>query len=63
MTDEIEALVGDFLTTTEIVALAKKALPEPAWDFINGGAETEATLLRNARRSTASRSGPVCCAT
>jgi hypothetical protein len=34
-----EALVGEFLTTTEIVALARKALTEPAWDFINGGAE------------------------
>jgi glycolate oxidase len=47
MTDETEAVVGEFLTTTEIVALAKRALPDPAWDFVNGGAETEATLLRN----------------
>jgi glycolate oxidase len=47
MTDETEAMVGELLTTTEIVGLAKKALPQLAWDFVNGGAETEATLLRN----------------
>src|SRR5262245_56357936 len=37
----------DILTTTELVALAKKRLPEAAWDFIVGGAETETTMLRN----------------
>jgi glycolate oxidase len=37
----------DLLTTTELVALAKKRLPEAAWDFIVGGAETETTMLRN----------------
>ena len=47
MTDEIEALVGDFLTTTEIVALAKVRLSQSVWDFVNGGAETEATSVRN----------------
>jgi isopentenyl diphosphate isomerase/L-lactate dehydrogenase-like FMN-dependent dehydrogenase len=38
---------ADLLTTTELVALAKKRLPEEAWDFIVGGAETETTILRN----------------
>jgi isopentenyl diphosphate isomerase/L-lactate dehydrogenase-like FMN-dependent dehydrogenase len=48
MTDQNDTLsVGELLTTTEIVSLAKKVLPPPAWDYINGGAETEATLLRN----------------
>ena len=47
MTDDSESLVGEFRRTTEIVALAKKRLPQPAWDFVDGGAETEATLLRN----------------
>jgi glycolate oxidase len=35
------------LTTTELVALARAQLTTSAWDFINGGAETETTLLRN----------------
>jgi glycolate oxidase len=35
------------LTTTELVALAKKRLSAEAWEFIVGGAETETTLLRN----------------
>jgi glycolate oxidase len=36
-----------WLTTTELVALAKERLPEAAWDFIVGGAETETTIARN----------------
>ena len=48
MTEQTETeSVGDALTTTEIVARAKARLSASAWDFINGGAETEATLLRN----------------
>src|SRR5690349_2480489 len=39
--------VGELLTTTELVARAKARLSASAWDFINGGAETEATLRRN----------------
>jgi isopentenyl diphosphate isomerase/L-lactate dehydrogenase-like FMN-dependent dehydrogenase len=35
------------LTTTELVALAKKRLSAESWDFICGGAETETTVLRN----------------
>ena len=37
----------DLLTTTELVALAKKRLSAETWDFILGGAETETTILRN----------------
>jgi glycolate oxidase len=37
----------EFLTTTELVSLAKKRLPEAAWEFIVGGAETETTMIRN----------------
>lgn len=37
----------EILTTTELVALAKKRLPEAAWEFIVGGAETETTAIRN----------------
>jgi glycolate oxidase len=37
----------EILTTTELVARAKKRLPEAAWDFIMGGAETETTIVRN----------------
>jgi isopentenyl diphosphate isomerase/L-lactate dehydrogenase-like FMN-dependent dehydrogenase len=43
---KIDAM-ADVLTTTELVALAKKRLPEAAWDFIIGGAETETTIIRN----------------
>jgi hypothetical protein len=31
---------AEILTTTELVALAKKRMPEAAWEFIVGGAET-----------------------
>jgi isopentenyl diphosphate isomerase/L-lactate dehydrogenase-like FMN-dependent dehydrogenase len=37
----------ELLTTTELVALAKRRLPDAAWDFIVGGAETETTIIRN----------------
>ncbi len=46
-TDTTPAAAAELLTTTEIVALAKARLPERAWDFITGGAETEATSVRN----------------
>ncbi len=36
-----------FLTTTEIVAEARKNLSDTAWDYVCGGAETETTVLRN----------------
>jgi glycolate oxidase len=42
-----EAAEDAILTTTELVALAKKRLPEAAWEFIVGGAETETTIIRN----------------
>jgi glycolate oxidase len=42
-----QAAEPEILTTTELVALAKKRLPESAWDFIVGGAETETSIVRN----------------
>jgi glycolate oxidase len=47
-----KAVAGDagaeeILTTTELIALARKRLPEAAWEFIVGGAETETTIIRN----------------
>jgi glycolate oxidase len=54
MADEITAPAAaanasgaGFLTTTEIVAEAKRRLSEAAWDFVCGGAETETTVARN----------------
>jgi isopentenyl diphosphate isomerase/L-lactate dehydrogenase-like FMN-dependent dehydrogenase len=41
------AATDDVLTTTELVALARKRLSAENWDFIVGGAETETTMLRN----------------
>ncbi|MEO8463734.1 MAG: alpha-hydroxy acid oxidase [Gammaproteobacteria bacterium] len=38
---------ADLLTTTELIARAKKRLSAECWDFICGGAETETTMLRN----------------
>ena len=38
---------AEVLTTTELVALARKRLSAENWDFVCGGAETETTLLRN----------------
>src|SRR5262249_42719419 len=35
------------LTTTELIAEAKRRLPAHAWDYICGGAASETTLLRN----------------
>src|SRR5690606_1797952 len=46
-TETTETEATELATTTELVALAKKRLPEGVWDFIVGGAETETTLLRN----------------
>jgi glycolate oxidase len=42
-----DAAEAEILTTTELVALAKKRLPEAMWEFIVGGAETETTEIRN----------------
>jgi glycolate oxidase len=36
-----------FLTTTELVAAAKQRMPEAAWDYVCGGAESETTIARN----------------
>ena len=38
-----------FLTTTELVAEARRRLPAAAWDYLCGGAETETTVARNRR--------------
>ena len=40
-------VAAGLLTTTELIALAKKRLSAEHWDFICGGAETETTMLRN----------------
>jgi isopentenyl diphosphate isomerase/L-lactate dehydrogenase-like FMN-dependent dehydrogenase len=40
-------VTAGLLTTTELIAQAKKRLSVENWDFICGGAETETTLLRN----------------
>ena len=48
MSEKIETeSVGELLTTTELIARAKARLSVPAWEFVAGGAETEATLKRN----------------
>jgi isopentenyl diphosphate isomerase/L-lactate dehydrogenase-like FMN-dependent dehydrogenase len=36
-----------FLTTMEIIALAKKTMTPDLWRFVSGGSESETTLLRN----------------
>jgi len=44
---QIDEVGRRFLTTTEMVAEARRKLHPHSWDFIAGGSETEATLARN----------------
>lgn len=39
--------MGDFHTTTEIVAAAERNLDREVWDYVSGGAETEMAIRRN----------------
>ncbi len=45
--EEIDEITRRFLTTTEMVAEARRKLHPHSWDFVAGGSETEATLARN----------------
>jgi glycolate oxidase len=45
--EQIEEVGWRFLTTTEMVAEARRKLHPHSWDFVAGGSETEATLARN----------------
>jgi isopentenyl diphosphate isomerase/L-lactate dehydrogenase-like FMN-dependent dehydrogenase len=45
--EQIDEVGRRFLTTTEMVAEARRKLHPHSWDFIAGGSETEATLARN----------------
>jgi isopentenyl diphosphate isomerase/L-lactate dehydrogenase-like FMN-dependent dehydrogenase len=45
--EQIDELGRRFLTTTEMVAEARRKLHPHSWDFVAGGSETEATLARN----------------
>jgi glycolate oxidase len=45
--EQIDEAARRFLTTTEMVAEARRRLHAHAWDFVAGGTETEATLSRN----------------
>ncbi len=40
-------LAREARTLHHLVALARKRLPDDAWDYISGGTETETTMLRN----------------
>ncbi|HEX4112363.1 MAG TPA: alpha-hydroxy acid oxidase [Stellaceae bacterium] len=45
--EQIAEVTRRFLTTTELVAEARRKLHPHSWDFVAGGSETEATLARN----------------
>jgi isopentenyl diphosphate isomerase/L-lactate dehydrogenase-like FMN-dependent dehydrogenase len=45
----VAAMADKFVTLPEIRKYAKKVLPRDAWNFGDGGAETETTLRRNHR--------------
>jgi isopentenyl diphosphate isomerase/L-lactate dehydrogenase-like FMN-dependent dehydrogenase len=45
--EQIDEIGRRFLTTTEMVAEARRKLHPHSWDFVAGGSETEATLARN----------------
>jgi isopentenyl diphosphate isomerase/L-lactate dehydrogenase-like FMN-dependent dehydrogenase len=42
-----DALASDCRTVGDLVALARRRLPDDVWDFVDGGAGTEATVARN----------------
>ncbi len=45
--EQIDEVARRFLTTTEMVAEARRKLHPHSWDFVAGGSETEATVARN----------------
>jgi isopentenyl diphosphate isomerase/L-lactate dehydrogenase-like FMN-dependent dehydrogenase len=45
--EQIDEVARRFLTTTEMVAEARRRLHPHLWDFVAGGTETETTLARN----------------
>jgi glycolate oxidase len=42
-----ESAAANFLSLQEIVATARRNLPQDLWDHLSGGADSETTLLRN----------------
>src|SRR5690606_1096143 len=42
-----EQAANNFVSLQEIVATARKNLPQELWDHLSGGADSETTLLRN----------------
>src|SRR5215475_10875486 len=42
-----ERAAENFVSLQEIVATARKNLPQALWDHLSGGADSETTLLRN----------------
>ena len=47
MNESEAAGAQDFLTLQEIVAAARRRLPQGAWHYLIGGTETETTVRRN----------------
>jgi len=45
--DDVPMALSDVVTIGELIAMAYRTLPPPAWDYLIGGAETEATISRN----------------
>lgn len=44
-----ERAAADFVSLQEIVAAARRNLPQDLWDHLSGGSDSETTLLRNRR--------------
>src|SRR5688572_24888523 len=42
-----ETAAQDFVSLQEIVAAARRRLPQHLWDHLSGGSDSETTLLRN----------------
>ena len=45
--DEAADAVAQVRTLHELVARARRRLPDEVWDYVSGGTETETTMLRN----------------
>ena len=42
-----ERAAANFVSLQEIVATARRNLPQDLWDHLSGGSDSETTLLRN----------------
>ena len=42
-----------FVSNQELIVQARRNLPQPVWDYLSGGSESETTMRRNRLAPTA----------